>query len=328
MKWTQSLVWASCVALVGCSQGFSPAGGDVAGAGGATGEGGSSRAAPFSAQLQCGLLPISVTGQGDRMQVSVRGEQIPMSQAISASGARYVADTDADTSLWFKGENATLVLNDMPYPECAPAGALVEPFRASGNEPFWSLALHLGTARLDRLTEGESPPQSFLYDKATGRFQSDGEISMTGEITDALCHDTMTGMPYPHRVTLQVDGTSLNGCGGDPGRLLQGAEWLVSEIDGDPVLDGSQITLNFWSDGRLSGRTSCNNMIGQYQISGEGLSIGPAATTRMACEPALMTQEQTVLETLQGVQRFDVDDTGKLILHSTSGVLTAHLRDG
>src|SRR5690554_3364442 len=186
MKWTQSLVWASCVALVGCSQGFSPAGGDVAGAGGAAGEGGSSRAAPFSAQLQCGLLPISVTGQGDRMQVSVRGEQIPMSQAISASGARYVADTDADTSLWFKGENATLVLNDMSYPECAPTGALVEPFRASGNEPFWSLTLHLGTARLNRLAEGDLAPQSFSYDRSNGRLHSTGNATITGEITDAL----------------------------------------------------------------------------------------------------------------------------------------------
>lgn len=326
MNWAHSLTWISCAALIGCNHGaFTQAsnannegiGNDPAAASVGTRH--------FSTELQCGLLPVSATGQGEQLQVTVQDQSLAMQQRISASGARYVADTPTETSLWFKGENAFLVIDDMPYPECAPAGAIVEPFRASGNEPFWALTLHHGMLQLNRLAEGESPAQAFTFERTTGELRSQDSLTITGQIEDQICHDTMSGMPYPHEVTLQVDNTSFNGCGGDPARLLQGAEWLVEDINGRGIIDSSNVTLNFWADGRISGRASCNNFMGQYQLSGEGLTIGHAATTGMACAPALMSQEQTVLEALHNVQRFDVDETGALILYSTTGTLKAHL---
>lgn len=331
----RSLPWLCCITLAGCAL-------DNANNPTDNTEG----AQRFSADLQCGVLPISVRGQSDAVQVTVRGEQIDMQQRISASGARYVADTEAENSLWFKGEQASLTLEGMSYPECIPPGAIVEPFRASGNEPFWLLTLERGLLQLNQLSnqlsnqtgnqaanqainqpanqagEAEQSAQPYTFERDTGALRSQ---AITGQISDQVCRDSMTGMPHPKQVTLQVDGSTLTGCGGDPARLIQGAEWVVEDINDRGIIDSSRVTLNFWPDGRVTGRATCNNLMGQYQLSGEGFSINQIATTRMACAPALMAQEQTVMENLRDLQRFDVTESGALVLHSENGMLTARL---
>ncbi len=328
------LPWLCCIMLAGCALGT-----------GNNPTDNTDGAQRFSADLQCGVLPISVRGQSDAVRVTVRGEQIDMQQRISASGARYVADTEAENSLWFKGEQASLTLEGMSYPECIPLGAIVEPFRASGNEPFWLLTLERGQLQLNQLSnqivnqaanqainqpanqagETEQPAQPYSFERDTGALRSQ---AITGQISDQVCRDSMTGMPHPKQVTLQVDGSTLTGCGGDPARLIQGAEWVVEDINDRGIIDSSRVTLNFWPDGRLTGRATCNNLMGQYQLSGEGLAINQLATTRMACAPALMAQEQTVMENLQSLQRFDLSETGALLLHSANGMLTARLTPG
>lgn len=281
--------------------------------------------AAFSAELRCGQLPINVKGEGEQLTLDVHGKQLTLQQAVSASGARYVAEGETETSLWFKGDQASLVLEGTEYPQCAPVDAVIEPFRASGNEPFWNLALDGGEMTLVRLNEGALPAQRYVAGDNAGEYRSEGDPSLRLQVRDELCRDDMSGMPHPQRVTLEVDGATLTGCGGDPARLLQGGEWVIEDINGGGIIDRSRVTLNFWQDGRVTGRASCNNLMGQYQLSGEGLSISQAATTRMACPPSLMEQEQRVLTTLGQLQRFDFDDTGALLLHSEQGSLKARL---
>lgn len=284
------------------------------------------RPAAFNTELRCGQLPIAVRGQGERLSLQVQGQQLTLQQAVSASGARYVGEGERETSLWFKGDQASLVLEGMEYPRCAPAGAVIEPFRASGNEPFWSLTLKQGNLTLNRLNEGKLPARAYMAGENKGEYLTEGEPQMRLQVEDQLCHDDMSGMPYPQQVSVTLDGTTLTGCGGDPARLLQGGEWVVEDINGGGIIDRSRVTLNFWQDGRVTGSASCNNLMGQYQLSGEGLSISQPATTRMACPPSLMAQEQRVLTTLSQLQRFGFDDTGALLLHSEQGSLKARLQ--
>ena len=117
---------------------------------------------------------------------------------------------------------------------------------------------------------------------------------VTATIFNRPCQDTMTGMPHPYAVEVVLDGKKLTGCGGDPATLLQGREWVVEDINGKGIIDRSRATLNFGADGRVSGRSSCNNYTAQYTLTGEGLTVSKAAGTMMACEPALMQQEQLV----------------------------------
>ncbi|MFA5679086.1 MAG: META domain-containing protein [Pseudomonas sp.] len=281
----------------------------------------------FNAELHCGLLPISVIGQGEQMQLQVKGEQIELRQVISASGAHYVAPGEEETSLWFKGEQAALVLQGIEYPQCAPVGAIIEPFRAAGNEPFWVLTLEAGSMVLNRLHEGELPAQPYTAGEQAGQVVSQSEPQIHLQVTDQLCRDDMSGMPFPKQVTVQVGDAELQGCGGDSARLLQGAEWVVEDINAGGIIDRSWVTLNFWQDGRITGSASCNNLMGQYQLTGEGLGISQVVTTRMVCPPSLMEQEQRVLKNLQTLQSFDFDSTGALLLRATEGTLKARLEN-
>ena len=112
------------------------------------------------------------------------------------------------------------------------------------------------------------------------------------------------------------EGKTLNGCGGDPADLLKGGEWVVEDITGVRLVDHSRITLAFGADGRVSGMASCNRYGAEYALTGEGLTISKGFTTRMACDPPLMNQEQVFLEVLSKVQRFELGPNGTLILHT------------
>jgi len=110
-------------------------------------------------------------------------------------------------------------------------------------------------------------------------------------------------------------GTAATG----PVAALQAGEWHVEDIAGAGVIDGSNATLLFGADGKLSGDTSCNRLIATYTVEGDKLTISPAGTTMMACPPALMKQEQKLVALLGKVNRFSIDQTGALTLTSASG---------
>jgi heat shock protein HslJ len=86
----------------------------------------------------------------------------------------------------------------------------------------------------------------------------------------------------------------------------------------------TELTVDFAGD-RISGSGGCNRFTGSYQTSGDQLSISTLASTRKACEAAVMNQEMKYLAALQGAQRYEVNDQGELqIFYQTaqeSGVL-------
>ena len=125
-------------------------------------------------------------------------------------------------------------------------------------------------------------------------------------------------MPHPYGVSIGIRGTTLNGCGGEPVSLLAG-EWNVEDINNGGVIDNSHATLSFSDDGRLAGTGSCNSYSAPYTLGGEGLSIGPSVATRKACAPALMNQEQAFFDSLAKTERFEIDETGALILAGAEG---------
>jgi len=75
------------------------------------------------------------------------------------------------------------------------------------------------------------------------------------------------------------------------------------------VLADTEITATFAQDGKLSGSAGCNNYAASYETTGNQISIGPAASTMMACpEPnGVMEQEQAYLALLQSTSSFDIE---------------------
>jgi heat shock protein HslJ len=221
--------------------------------------------------------------------------------------------------VWVKGSRATVVLSGETWPECEVhtmgAGPAAPVLRAHGNEPSWSL--EIGSTLRFRTggtsIEGAAPAAR----TQDGVRRHDGTVqgrAIAVAIREQRCMDSMSGMPYPRSVEVLIDGRTYRGCGGNPDDLLTGVEWVVEDIGGAGIVDRSRATLNFQGDGRVSGRGSCNTYAGSYTLTGESLAFGKLAATMMACTPALMQQEQRFFEILQLIHRFEISDSGALVL--------------
>jgi heat shock protein HslJ len=113
---------------------------------------------------------------------------------------------------------------------------------------------------------------------------------------------------------------ALGGCAAAYDRQLGGAEWRAVDINGAPVLAEAAATLRLDS-GRASGNAGCNRFSGSYELARvqERLRFGPLATTRMACAPAIMEQEQRYLSILEFVRSYNFYGDGSLSLIAPDG---------
>lgn len=199
----------------------------------------------------------------------------------------------------------------------------VQEFEARGNEPGWLLMLDGERLRLqwnygdDELTVPR--PRTVATPEGRRWVATTRGRDLQVDVVEVLCHDDMSGMPYPSRVTVSVDGETLRGCGGRPETLLIGAEWVVEDIAGRGIIDRSRVTLDFEPDGRLTGRGGCNGYGAGWKLSGEGITVEQPRSTLMACAPALDRQEREFLRLLSAAVRFDFTDDGGLVIHTAQG---------
>jgi len=89
------------------------------------------------------------------------------------------------------------------------------------------------------------------------------------------------------------------GPSGSPGAGLEGRTFLSTAVDGRVLVAGSRITLTF-RDGHIGASAGCNSMGGAYHLDGDRLVTTQLITTDMACDQALMNQDQWVADLLNG----------------------------
>ncbi|MCZ6807716.1 MAG: META domain-containing protein [Deltaproteobacteria bacterium] len=95
---------------------------------------------------------------------------------------------------------------------------------------------------------------------------------------------------------------------------LADTEWRIEDIVGRAVIEEAPATLRIEADGRVSGRTGCNLFTGSVQVRADAIQFGPLATTRSICPPALMDQEQRLLNAFEAARAFSIDESGLLHL--------------
>lgn len=273
--------------------------------------------------LYCGETELRVEYlSSEEVRVTAGSETLQMVRVPSASGSKYQVKGDATSFVWLKGERATLKIDGRDFPECGPARRSTSSLQARGNEPGWTLRIddreiHLetdyGQTQISAAFVAPTPTQGGRIYLAQG-----DEHALRITVLDELCADDMTGMPYPYQVTVEYDGQSLRGCGGNPASLLEGESWLVEDLDGKGIIDHSHMTLEFKGN-KLSGSAGCNSYTTSFVLGGEGLSLATMAVTQKSCAESLMTQEDRFLSILQSVARFSFDETGALLLHTADG---------
>ncbi|WP_373001496.1 META domain-containing protein [Marinobacter sp.] len=281
---------------------------------------------PVYGEYACGQLDIAVSGKenSDLISVDYLDRRVLLKPKVAGSGALYVAPGDDQTRFWSKGEKATLTIQGQTYPECLQAGDLEMPFEARGNEPFWHATIEGDELLLTRPFEEQQTRRIPVELKTANRHGREfkatlDDLPITLTVARQLCEDSMSGAQYPAQVRLVVGNEEFTGCGGDRQRLFQGAVWVVEDLAGAGIIDRSRITIEFLEGNRLAGRASCNRYTGTYELRGEGVGIGPVASTRMACAPALMNQEDRFLTLLKQVTEVQIGRQGELLLSTPEG---------
>jgi putative lipoprotein len=95
--------------------------------------------------------------------------------------------------------------------------------------------------------------------------------------------------------------------------------WLAEDINGGGVIDNLQTVLEIAADGTVTGTGGCNALTGKAVISADQIAFGAIASTRRACPPAVMAQEQKFFAALATARRWSIQvRTRKLILRDAA----------
>ena len=86
------------------------------------------------------------------------------------------------------------------------------------------------------------------------------------------------------------------------------------------MIEGSEVSAVFDSDGEVSGSTGCNSYSGPFETDGDALSIGPLAATEMFCEEpeGVMDQEQAFLAAMENAAVYELAED-RLTLRDADG---------
>jgi putative lipoprotein len=116
-------------------------------------------------------------------------------------------------------------------------------------------------------------------------------------------------------VILAVAALTLIGCSqpaasaapsaAGPPTELPGTSWVLVGISGAELGTGVP-TINFGTDGTVSGSAGCNTYNGTYTVDGSSISFGPLATTKMACPVADSVVETAFLAGLAGAKTWSI----------------------
>lgn len=193
-------------------------------------------------------------------------------------------------------------------------------YSASGTEPFWRLTITPRTMRFEaagrRSIDVAKPPVSISFNG-----ENYATREMVVRIDHVACRDGMSDRRYPDTVTVTTGRTVWNGCGGtpveQPRQTIEG-RWTIEAINGLPVAPRSDTFLRF-ERGELTGRAGCNNFSTQYRFEQGRLHTGTLTSTRMACVPAQMAQEQAVMRILGGRLTVSTNRAGKLVMTTRTG---------
>jgi putative lipoprotein len=102
-----------------------------------------------------------------------------------------------------------------------------------------------------------------------------------------------------------------------PDAALENTYWKLIEVAGQAarVSPGEREAHLLLLDGRASGSSGCNKLMGSYtHVAPDSLRIGSLASTRMACPPELMAQESALAAAFARASRYRINGETLILL--------------
>ena len=130
---------------------------------------------------------------------------------------------------------------------------------------------------------------------------SDAATQQEKSIIDSLAEVASAEQTATTLVLKDSDGKELltyDAVTGD----LQGTSWKVNGVNTGNAVESSALTealtLDFGTEGSVTGFGGCNNFRGSYTLEGGVISFSEFASTEMSCEPDVMELEDKYLAAL------------------------------
>ena len=162
-----------------------------------------------------------------------------------------------------------------------------------------------------------------LADMWYDSIQNCGPSSGFGEPKSKKGKRKVRGKLYTCGLALMLGALILNGCGSgeetgqpDAAENLVGTEWELTSLEGENLIEGTEINLYF-EEAFLGGSMTCNGYgggpdSGKYVATDDGTLTLPqpiAVTVQLCSEPkGIMEQEATYIEALQRAASYRVVD--------------------
>jgi heat shock protein HslJ len=129
------------------------------------------------------------------------------------------------------------------------------------------------------------------------------------------------GQSVSQQQTVNVSATT-------PQNPLANTYWRATQVNGQPVLDGTNLTANFDENGGVNGSSGCNTYSASYSVSGDTLLIGtPGASSQFCADPpGIMDQETAFLNALASSTSFSME--GNQLYVTTGGGLIEFVAQG
>lgn len=95
--------------------------------------------------------------------------------------------------------------------------------------------------------------------------------------------------------------------------------WNVTEINGTATLHPDRFRVKFDNDGRVGGKSGCNNFGGGYELQGNRFKpTSPFFGTKMMCYPeTVMEEEYNFLTSLEKMTHIDIIDENTIRFSGT-----------
>ena len=107
-----------------------------------------------------------------------------------------------------------------------------------------------------------------------------------------------------HRLALYLAGTLWFAPGTADPLSLAGSEWQPTRLHDEAVAGHVAAFLQFRDAGRLFVFAGCNELSGEYRVSGQRIRLRPLSSTRWLCEPDVMQSERALIRALEQVRSY------------------------
>lgn len=122
--------------------------------------------------------------------------------------------------------------------------------------------------------------------------------------------------------TAETSGQDAGGPASPPAATppIVPAMWELETLVGAAPAPGARFQLKMGVDGRIGGRSGCNNFSARYALNGTAFTVHPPMIgTKMACPEAVMAQEAAFRAVLETATTASVGADGRLTVTSSDG---------